>query len=98
MAPYPRHVPASALSCGLRRGEEESRLTLALTFILGRSVVRTACLPFACGSDGRCSSRAAIRNRVGRGWELGDVSRRSSTGRAPGVGFYRSVSSLLAHV
>ena len=94
--PRTRHaLPTSR--AGLRVvlwGEEECRLTLALTFILGRVVVRTACLPFACGRDGRCSNRAATRNRVGRGWELGDASRRSSTGSR----VYCSASSLLAYL
>ena len=77
------------------RGEEESRPALALTFIFGHVAVLTAPLPFARDSDGGCSNRAAIHNRVGRGWELlGDASRGSSTGNR----IYRPVSSLLAYV
>ena len=94
--PRTRHaLPTSR--AGLRvvlQGEEESRPTLALAFILGHVVVLTATLPFACGSDGGCSNRAVIRSRVGRGWELGDASRSSSTGNR----IYRPVSSLLAYV
>ena len=60
----PAPCPVDSRSCGscasLRvalHGEEESRPTLTLAFILGPSVVATASLPFACGSDGGCSSR-----------------------------------------
>ena len=73
--------------------EEESRPTLALTFISGLSVVLTAHLPFACGSDGGCSNRAVIHTRVGRGREVGGASRSGSTENR----IYRHVSSLLAY-
>ena len=90
----PRTYDALSTSrVGLRvvlRGEEESRLALALAFMLGHLFVLTTTLPFVCGSDGGCSNRAVIRNRVGRGWELGDASRSSSTGNR----IYRPVSSI----
>ena len=57
------------------QGEKESRPALALAFIPGHAAVRTACLPFACGSDGGCSNRVATRNRVGRRRELGNAIR-----------------------
>ena len=50
-------------------------MALALAFILGPVVVLTATLPFARGSNGGCSNRAVIHNRVGRGWELGNATR-----------------------
>ena len=63
------------------RGEEESRPTLALfAFILGLSVVFTATLPFACGSDGGCSNRADVHISVGRGLGLRGANRISSVG------------------
>ena len=63
---------------GLRvvlQGEKESRPALALAFIPGHAAVRTASLPFACGSDRGRSNRAVTRNRVGRGRELGNAIR-----------------------
>ena len=68
--------------------------TLALAFILGRVVTRTAPLPFTRGSGGGRNNRAILRNRVGRGWGLGAASRSSSTGD----GIYRPASSPLAYV
>ena len=67
--PRTRHaLPTSR--AGLRvvlLGEKESRPTLALAFVLGHVFVCTATLPFARGSDGRCSNRTVVRSRVGRG-------------------------------
>ena len=50
-------------------------MALAFALILGLVVGRTAPLSFARGSDGGRSNRTVTRSRVGRGWELGDVSR-----------------------
>ena len=74
--------------------EEGGCQSLALVFIPGHFLVRTAHLPFARGSDGGCVNRAVILGRVGQGWEPGDASRSRSTGNR----IYRPVRSLLACV
>ena len=109
--PRPTHVTCRPPCCPA--GEEESCPALALAFILGHVVVRTASLPFACGSDGGCSNRAVTRNRVGRGRELGNAIRSAvilsrvgqgwesgdaSRSRSTGNRIYRPVRSLLACV
>ena len=53
---------------------------LALTLILGTSIVLPVTLPFACGSSGGRSTRVSVCSRVCRGWESGVASRSSSTG------------------
>ena len=87
-------------------------MALALTFVLGRVILRTACLPFTRGSDGGRSNRAVTRNRVGRGRESGNATRSVvvlsrvgqgwESGDASRVGtgnrIYRPVLSLLACV
>ena len=83
--PRTRHaLPTSRAGlCAVLLGEKESCVALALTFVLGRVSMRTACLPFTRGSDrgcssrsdGRCSNRAVTRNRVGRRRELGSAIR-----------------------
>ena len=94
------------------QGEKESRPALALAFIPGHAAVRTACLPFACSSDGGFSNRAVTRNRVGRGRELGNAIRSAvilsrvgqgwesgdASRRGTGNRIYRPVLSLLACV
>ena len=67
------------------RGEDERRPTLALMFILGLSVVLTATLPFACGSDGGCSNRAGIHTSVGWGRGLGGASQQERQCQEPGI-------------
>ena len=65
LAPVPRLVVNRPCgSCASRRvalrREEEGRPALALALIPGHVVGLTAPLPFARGSDGRCSSRSVI--------------------------------------
>ena len=42
---------------------------LALTLILGTSIVLPVTLPFACGSSGGHSTRVSVCSKVCRGWE-----------------------------
>ena len=54
---------------------------MALAYVLGNVFLFTATLLFARSSDGRCSNRTVVRNRVGQGWESGEYRRQQEQGR-----------------